>query len=222
MSIRFVSVKCPDCGATLDIEEGRRQIFCSYCGAKVIVENDNEYIYRHIDDAGVKKAETDRMIKMKKIEMLEKQRQAEERERPIKIKLALAFGVIGIIAFGVSGYMDSIWGLDVGMFSMLTAMLIAISASRHRADEIEEELLSDDKIKIPKSIDDFKKKSYATIEAAFISSGFTNVKCVPLNDLTFGLTKKSGLVASVSVNGKEIEYGGKKMFSGCKGCYFLS
>lgn len=112
-------MKCPDCGAALDIEEGRRQIFCSYCGAKVIVENDNEHIYRHIDDAGVKKAETDRMIKMKKIEMLEKQREAEERERPIKIKLALVFGVIGIIAFGVSGYMDSIWGLDVGILLMI-------------------------------------------------------------------------------------------------------
>ena len=54
MSVNFTSVKCPECGASLPIEEGRTQVFCSYCGTKVIVTNDNEYIYRHIDEAGVK------------------------------------------------------------------------------------------------------------------------------------------------------------------------
>jgi len=34
MSVELISVKCPECGASLDIEEGRRQMFCSYCGAK--------------------------------------------------------------------------------------------------------------------------------------------------------------------------------------------
>ena len=45
MAIKMVSVRCPDCGAALDVEEGRTQLFCSYCGAKVIIHNDNEYIY---------------------------------------------------------------------------------------------------------------------------------------------------------------------------------
>ena len=35
MAIKLVSVKCPDCGQTLSIEENRTQAFCTYCGAKV-------------------------------------------------------------------------------------------------------------------------------------------------------------------------------------------
>lgn len=35
MAIKLVSVKCPDCGQTLSIEENRTQAFYTYCGAKV-------------------------------------------------------------------------------------------------------------------------------------------------------------------------------------------
>lgn len=62
MAIKAVSIKCPESGANLNIEEGHKQLFCKYCGAKIILENDNEYIYRHIDEAEVKRAETERML----------------------------------------------------------------------------------------------------------------------------------------------------------------
>ena len=65
MAIKMVSVRCPDCGASLDIEEGRRQIFCSYCGSKVIIQNDNEYIYRTVDEAEVRQADTQRLVMLK-------------------------------------------------------------------------------------------------------------------------------------------------------------
>lgn len=35
MAIKLISVKCPDCGQTLSIEENRTQAFYTYCGAKV-------------------------------------------------------------------------------------------------------------------------------------------------------------------------------------------
>ena len=54
MAVKFTSVKCPDCGAVLPIEEGRNQVFCSYCGSKIIITNENEHIYRHIDEAEIK------------------------------------------------------------------------------------------------------------------------------------------------------------------------
>ena len=37
MAVKLVSVKCPECGAMLDIEEGRDQAFCTHCGAKVVL-----------------------------------------------------------------------------------------------------------------------------------------------------------------------------------------
>ena len=31
----MIELKCPDCGATMDVEEGREFIFCQYCGRKI-------------------------------------------------------------------------------------------------------------------------------------------------------------------------------------------
>lgn len=69
MAIQFVSIKCPECGADLRVEDDRQQFFCTYCGAKVMMTNDSEKIIRQIDEARMKEAETDRMVKMKKLEM---------------------------------------------------------------------------------------------------------------------------------------------------------
>ena len=79
MAIRFISVKCPECGAKLPMEEGRTEMFCSYCGTKVIMTNDNEHIYRRIDEASIRKAEAKREIELKRIEYAEKQREAKEK-----------------------------------------------------------------------------------------------------------------------------------------------
>ena len=34
----LVSLKCPECGAELDIDDSREYAFCSYCGSKVMRE----------------------------------------------------------------------------------------------------------------------------------------------------------------------------------------
>lgn len=71
MAINIISIKCPDCGASLDVNGSLSQIYCTYCGAKIIITNDNEHIYRHIDEADIKKAETERIILLKKFELEE-------------------------------------------------------------------------------------------------------------------------------------------------------
>ena len=65
MSIELISIKCPECGATLSIEENREQAYCTYCGTKILLHNEKEYVYRHIDEAEITTAETDRMIRLK-------------------------------------------------------------------------------------------------------------------------------------------------------------
>lgn len=68
MSINLISLKCPECGATLQVEEDRKECFCSYCGNRVIVQNENEKtinINKHIvDETEIKKIEnqTTRLI----------------------------------------------------------------------------------------------------------------------------------------------------------------
>ncbi|MCM1529017.1 MAG: hypothetical protein NC093_03375 [Alistipes sp.] len=55
MSIKLIAIKCPSCNANLEMEKGRTEMFCIYCGTKVMLSNDNERIYRRIDDAEILK-----------------------------------------------------------------------------------------------------------------------------------------------------------------------
>ena len=66
--MKLLTLKCPSCGGHLSIEEDRDFIFCQYCGTKIIIDRDNEFTYRHIDEADVKRAETERIVKLKELE----------------------------------------------------------------------------------------------------------------------------------------------------------
>lgn len=205
MAIKFTSVKCPECGATLPIEEGREQIFCSYCGSKIIMTNENEYIYRKVDEAEIKQAETDRIIQMKKMEIIEKKREEAARTKRIKVKWTIVLGILAVIFIGV-GYIGTNYGFIMpGLICCIIMMYMWMMN-----DNKDEELEFGDKIKVPSGIVGYENKNYATIEAMFKSSGFTNVKTIPLNDLTVGLLKKPGMVESITINGQSVTTGGRK------------
>ena len=97
MSIKLISVKCPECGASLSIEEDRKQAFCSYCGAKILIHNENEYIFHYVDEASVKKAENER----KTIEINEKIWQEERNEEQEKHRNGIKIIIIGAVLFGI-------------------------------------------------------------------------------------------------------------------------
>jgi DNA-directed RNA polymerase subunit RPC12/RpoP len=208
--MKMIVLKCPECHASLDIEEGRKQVFCSYCGAKIIVENENEHIYRHIDEAQIKRAESDGIVQMRKLELAEKKRAAREKTKSLKIKISITLGVImiGSLVFGYAG--DSGYGLTSA--SMMVGMVCAIALMMMWMNNINNNDSEDDfdeKVKVP-SLSDYENQSYMAIEAKFRSSGFTNIKCVPLNDLKVGLLKKPNMVESITINGHNTTSGGKK------------
>lgn len=62
----------------------------------------------------------------------------------------------------------------------------------------------ENKVKVPFAVINGNYENYAVAETLFIQAGFTNVKTIPLNDLTFGLLKKSGEVESITINGRNI------------------
>ena len=103
MSVKVISIKCPECSAILDVEEGREEVFCTYCGNKIKVQNENEYIYRHVNDAEVYRAETDRLVRMKELELAEKRRMASENSKKTSFVLSIISIVIGILLF-IIGY----------------------------------------------------------------------------------------------------------------------
>lgn len=213
MAIKFTSVKCPECGASLPIEEGRKQVFCSYCGTKVMVTNENEYIYRHIDEADVKKAETDRIIRMRQQD-LDSQLNAQNtgiRKILTTIWLILSLIVLAICVVKIA-FLDDfttgflmlfyVGGPVIGGGGYLIFKLIPEKES----DKV---LLNGGGIRFPKDIMPLSDKNYESVRSALEVAGFTNVKCVNMHDVTLGLLQKPGKVESISVNGTNITTGGR-------------
>ncbi len=64
--MRLVNQSCPKCGAELSIDMDKKQAFCQYCGAKLMIEDENSYTInqRIIDEARIKEAE----LRMKELE----------------------------------------------------------------------------------------------------------------------------------------------------------
>ena len=93
----------------------------------------------------------------------------------------------------------------VGFFPLMGAAYIWIFSSKK-----DENVDLGDMAKIPSSISEYKKKNYSAIEVMFAGAGFTNIRCVPLNDLSIGVLKKPGMTESISINGNSVMSGGQK------------
>lgn len=120
MGINLISIKCPDCRATLHLEEERREAFCSYCGSKVLLHNDNEKIYRTIDEAKLKETEIAYRLKLKQLEIEEKKRESREKSKQLKIKISIILGTIGILMMVIGGLLGKASGDSDSGFYMLS------------------------------------------------------------------------------------------------------
>ena len=214
MAIKLVPVKCPECGAMLNIEENRTQAFCSYCGAKVLIHNENEFTYRHVDVADLERAETERVVQLKKMELAEKENSDKKTIRNMKIFFSVLFFVSGVIMIPGgfllgdktgnpdSGfYMLSIVGLIVVMAAGVVGASLASNKNEEDRDNSRDNL--EGKIKVPVNAFNYQFKSYTAIAAILESAGFTNIRCVPLNDLLINvLMFKPGMVESIVIDGQ--------------------
>lgn len=203
MSVKITSVKCPECGANLPIEEGRTQIFCSYCGTKVMVTNENEFIYHHIDETKIRQAEAESAVELKRLEMEERRIAEKQKVRKIKIIISIILGLVALLSFVVAYSKGE--GVAIGMLSLIIIFFMWGLGNNKESDDGDER-----KVTVPMGIGEYEKKSYVAVEAMLKGAGFTNIKCVSLNDLTLGLLKTPDTVESIVINGKEINMGGKK------------
>ena len=72
MKIR--SLTCPLCGANLNIEEGRKTIYCSYCGAKLLLDDDSIKItLENIDHAKLHAVDANERLRNKELDLKNKQ-----------------------------------------------------------------------------------------------------------------------------------------------------
>lgn len=72
---KIISLKCPECGATLDVEEGKKFYFCNYCGSKILIDDGNtNNTNRIVDEARIREAEISRELRLKEMELDNKKR----------------------------------------------------------------------------------------------------------------------------------------------------
>lgn len=43
--IKMIPMVCPRCGATIDVQKGTKTCYCTYCGTKILVSDDNNKTY---------------------------------------------------------------------------------------------------------------------------------------------------------------------------------
>ena len=64
----LIALRCPRCGADINVADDREFIFCEYCGSKILLDNDHEYTIHTIDEAKIRKVEADREVRMRRVE----------------------------------------------------------------------------------------------------------------------------------------------------------
>ena len=216
MSVSFQSVRCPDCGAYLSVEEGKKSIFCSYCGANVIVTNDNEYINREVNEADIIRAETERMVKLHELEQEKEVSPGEIIKTPTGTIWLIVSVVLVVITFDIMSKSDEemmypiilldmiiiLWG-GIYVFFILPS-ITEDKLNNKRKEEIIRIKKEMGAIKLPSGIMPFTGKNYEMVQYKLRMDGFTNVVCINMHDLTLGLFVKPGTIEKVEVDGKEL------------------
>lgn len=195
MSLEFISLKCPECGAKLNnIDSSREHIFCEYCGTKIMVHNENEYIYKTVDEASIKKTEAEKEIGLKKLEISQK-------NTMLLIKASVILGAVAILFLLIGSLTrnSNLYYVAEGAFVIIGfAWLFKATGSMN--GKIDNSHVGE--IRVPDCVNDLKNQNYKSIEMEFKNIGFSNVNCIPLNDLTTGFLKKPDSVEMVTINGK--------------------
>lgn len=201
MAIQFNAVKCPECGATLEVEKERSMFFCSYCGTKIIATDEYERTYRIVDEAKVKQAETERIVRLRELDLEEEKTRSNKRNDAVAYAIAILFAAAGIALL--------IAQQPAGVICCLIGMVVALNASvtkdQERQKEESNRKAAQGYIEISDYIANYKNKDYHVIEESLHTLGFTNVTSVNLKDIVQGSKKKRGAVQDVTVNGERLD-----------------
>ena len=208
MSVLIKAITCPQCGATVKCEEGREKLFCSYCGTLIVVSNDNEHIYRHIDEADIKRAETERIETLANIRANEEKANALSTSKLIRL---IIIGILGALAilFIIIGAIDNPLLIIIGMLFLEIDGFIGLSfipgKKRSNNTQNSPSRTKENGIRINSAIEEYQDCNYESISSLLKSIGFYNITCIPLKDLNTpqALSNMNGKIEFLSINGEE-------------------
>ncbi len=109
--MKLINLRCSNCGANLEIDPNRQQVFCTYCGAKLLVDDESINITnRIVDEARLKEAE----IRLKELEYAHERELKEEKLLSEQKKVYRIAIIVYILALIISYSMfnaDTLFGI---------------------------------------------------------------------------------------------------------------
>lgn len=94
--VKMIPLVCPNCGAKLDIKDGTQTCFCTYCGTKILVSDNNKTYTKNvnINQTSYDKTEIERIKLEHDLKI-----QDEKRETKQTLTLMICVAIVGIVAF---------------------------------------------------------------------------------------------------------------------------
>ena len=118
--MKLVSIKCPECNATLDISANRKECFCSYCGNKIILD-DGSCTITHIYIDRTREKELD--LEYAKLANEQKNRTTRSRKGLLPLVTAFVAIILTCITFCV---LKDNFNITFNFCIMLTCFLLSV------------------------------------------------------------------------------------------------
>ncbi len=218
--VQMIPLKCPKCGADLDVKEGTKTCYCSYCGTKIIVDDtvpsvanmdnrkDSHDSYNFDNKQYTIIQENNNSAIGSIIHHIEKKQQerkeeeererieAERRQREAVAQAEARKRAIFNQLFGKENHHRNLIILGIIAVLILSA---GIYSAIKRATYVEPDHTG--QCQIPAAAYELKDMNYQDVKKQFETNGFTNIDLEPEGDLITGWITDPDSVDSVSING---------------------
>ena len=98
--MNLVTLKCPNCGADIEIENGIDTFYCKYCGYKIILDGQSDAAINA--KVRLKEVESNERIKKEKLHLkYEEKKRADKEANKVGIVALILFAAVFLICFSV-------------------------------------------------------------------------------------------------------------------------
>ena len=192
--------QCPSCGAQISLDDSREFGFCQYCGTKIMLD-DFRSTHRVVDEARIHETETDRIIRLRELEIEEKEADRSRKSRKNAYIIAIVMVIVGALFCAFGGLLGVLLIIGGGLVAEFT--YIGATDQKKKRENVRN--TREGMIKLNSAAFEYEGKNYKTIKEIYTRLGFKNVSVINLRDLHVGLVKRSGIVDEVIIDDEVID-----------------